>query len=105
MNGFPLGVVKESVRGLKDSFPAKAIAVTISGDERKFIVLLNDKVVNFGALSRHHVNHLLASFRALKLLKWALVSKFHNNGRDSAHRLKDVRMALNRNVVRVVPTK
>lgn len=40
LKGFPLVSISESVMGLNDNCPAKAIAVTISGDERKFIVLL-----------------------------------------------------------------
>src|SRR5277367_2632921 len=38
LNGSPDGSVSESVTGLKESFPEKAIAVTIVGEERKFIV-------------------------------------------------------------------
>jgi hypothetical protein len=40
LNFSPEGRVKESMRGLKDSFPEKAIAVTMVGEARKFIVLL-----------------------------------------------------------------
>ena len=50
LKGLPFLSVRVSVNGLKDSFPENAIAVTISGEQRKFMVLL------------------FASFRALKLL-------------------------------------
>lgn len=39
MNCCPLGVVIVSVIGLNDSLPLNAIAVTIEGDARKFMVL------------------------------------------------------------------
>lgn len=51
LNDFPEGSVNESVIGLKESFPENAIAVTIVGEARKFIV------------------RLLPSLRDLKLLK------------------------------------
>lgn len=50
LNGFPSGPIRVSTMGLKERSPAKVIAVTISGDARKFIVLL------------------FPSFRPLKLL-------------------------------------
>ena len=40
MKDWPLGRGMESVIGLKESFPEKAIAVTIVGAARKFIVSL-----------------------------------------------------------------
>ena len=40
MKGSPEGRVIVSVTGLNDSFPEKAMAVTMVGDARKFIVLL-----------------------------------------------------------------
>jgi len=40
LNCFPEGNVNESVMGLKDSFPENAMAVTIIGEARKFIVRL-----------------------------------------------------------------
>jgi hypothetical protein len=38
LNGLPEGRARVSVIGLKDSEPENAIAVTIVGDARKFIV-------------------------------------------------------------------
>ena len=40
MKRSPEGSVIESVKGLKESLPENAMAVTIVGDARKFIVLL-----------------------------------------------------------------
>ena len=40
MNDSPEGNVRESTSGLKESFPENAMAVTIVGDARKFMVLL-----------------------------------------------------------------
>lgn len=40
LKGFPSAPINESRIGLNDSSPAKDIAVTISGEARKFIVLL-----------------------------------------------------------------
>lgn len=40
MNDSPEGRIMLSVIGLKESFPEKAIAVTIVGDARKFMVML-----------------------------------------------------------------
>jgi hypothetical protein len=40
LNDSPLGRVNESIMGLNDNFPEKAMAVTIVGEARKFIVLL-----------------------------------------------------------------
>lgn len=39
LNGFPEEVVIVSVRGLNEREPPKAMAVTISGEARKFMVL------------------------------------------------------------------
>lgn len=51
MNDSPEGSFNESVTGLKESFPENAMAVTIVGEARKFIV------------------RLLPSLRDLKLLE------------------------------------
>ncbi len=51
MNNSPEGNVNESVMGLNDNFPENAMAVTIVGEARKFIV------------------RLLPSLRDLKLLE------------------------------------
>ena len=40
MNTSPEGSVNESVIGLKESFPENAMAVTIVGEARKFMVRL-----------------------------------------------------------------
>lgn len=40
LNDLPSTPISESVIGLNERFPEKAMAVTISGDARKFIVLL-----------------------------------------------------------------
>ncbi len=40
MKDSPEGNVRESPSGLKESFPENAMAVTIVGDARKFMVLL-----------------------------------------------------------------
>jgi hypothetical protein len=40
LNNAPEGSVNESVIGLKESFPENAIAVTIVGEARKFMVRL-----------------------------------------------------------------
>jgi hypothetical protein len=40
LNNAPEGSVNESVIGLKESFPENAIAVTIIGEARKFMVRL-----------------------------------------------------------------
>ena len=40
MNDSPEGSFNESVTGLKESFPENAMAVTIVGEARKFIVRL-----------------------------------------------------------------
>ena len=60
--------------GLKDSFPENAIAVTIVGEARKFIV------------------RLLPSFRDLKLLNQNVSSS--RSRKESPYRLKEVRIAL-----------
>lgn len=40
MKTLPLGVVSSSFVGLNESFPLNAMAVTIVGEERKFMVFL-----------------------------------------------------------------
>lgn len=39
-NGLPSEPISESIIGLNDNFPENAMAVTSSGEARKFIVLL-----------------------------------------------------------------
>lgn len=63
--GFPSGKAMESVIGLNESFPEKAIAVTTVGEARKFIVLR------------------LPSLRDLKLLL-RVVSQVKNHEQGSA---------------------
>jgi hypothetical protein len=76
LKGSPEGNVNESVMGLKESFPENAIAVTIVGEARKFIV------------------RLLPSFRDLKLLNQNVSQSLTRKKRERPYRLKEVRIAL-----------
>ena len=77
--GFPFGKVIESVIGLNDSFPEKAIAVTTVGEARKFIVLR------------------LPSLRDLKLLSKVVGQvKNHENGSAPVERRKNCYRQVNR---------
>jgi hypothetical protein len=69
----PDGDVNESVIGLKESFPENAIAVTMVGEARKFIV------------------RALPSFLDLKLLLRIETYQLREEG--IAHRLNDVKIA------------
>jgi len=77
LNESPEGNAKESVMGLKESFPENAMAVTTMGEARKFIV------------------RLLPSLRDLKLLRQKK-TKFNQVALkiQSPYRLKEVRIAL-----------
>ena len=74
MNDSPEGSFNESVTGLKESFPENAMAVTIVGEARKFIV------------------RLLPSLRDLKLLKQN-VRQSRSKAR-APYRLNEVKIAL-----------
>ena len=73
-NRSPDGRVNESVMGLKESLPENAMAVTIVGEARKFIV------------------RLLPSFRDLKLLNQKCKPVALKGGEP--YRLNEVKIAL-----------